>query len=476
MREKVLIFGSNFPLATRIADLVKREFEVVQYAFSATRESGRNVVSTAFTGELLTQALAFHGAQYTVFTTEALMHFHAPATLVGFLKELQACKRLAGTRLACVEIVEPIVAGPGRRIEVLQGDSVYGQRLALLRQSLLGVADYVLQVQSVYSPEDDPWGQNFLRLLFDARDGAPVELQGPSCDWEALAADELAQVLVSSLGHAGSTRLTHGPYPGGLQAFCAAASAEYARWADSQALPPPDQDDQSLFTAHRKVVPIHAGLHAVARQTRCAVNYLYRRSPETAFGTRSVARFRYELGYALARYIPREVADGIDMVVPVPETGKQYAQGLAEGLDLPYVEAIYKSDRKRSFDIESFDVRREFLYSRLGVVPDLLAGKSVMVVDEAIFTGATLNVVSRLVREAGARSIYFAIPSPEARYACKFNMQPQRALLSEYVRKEDLWSYFNVQGVFFQDEEAFVRSIDQDGPQCVACFIRRGLS
>lgn len=162
------------------------------------------------------------------------------------------------------------------------------------------------------------------------------------------------------------------------------------------------------------------------------------------------------------------------MIIPVPETGKAYAQGLATALGLPYVEGLYKADRKRSFDIENFDERREFLFSRLNVVPDLLMGKSVIVVDEAIFTGATLKVVSYLLRQAGVRNVYFAIPSPEARYECKFNMQPKRNLLSEYVRKEALWSYFNVQAVFFQDDLAFIQSIEQDGPQCVACFIQRG--
>jgi amidophosphoribosyltransferase len=162
------------------------------------------------------------------------------------------------------------------------------------------------------------------------------------------------------------------------------------------------------------------------------------------------------------------------MIVPVPETGKIYAQGLAAALGLPYKEGIYKSDRKRSFDIESFDERREFLFSRLNVVPGLLMGKSVIVVDEAIFTGATLKVVSHLLQQAGVVRVYFAIPSPEARYECKFNMQPKRNLLSEYVRKDDLWSYFNVQAVYFQDDVTFIQSIEQDGPQCVACFIQRG--
>ena len=475
MRGKLLIFGSNFPLAARIADLIKREFEVIEYAFPMSCESGYKEIAPIFTGEMLSRTLAFHGARHAVFTSEALMYVRSQHVLVGLLEELRACKRLANTWLACVDIAQPIVADSQGRIEVLRSDSAYGHRLGQLRQALDGVADFMLRVQCVYSPYEDPWAANFLHLLFDAQASTPIELDGPDGDWEARTADEVAQNLIARLGFTATTPPTYRPYLGGLSAFCNAARAEYARWADAEILSLPKQDGQKLSSEKDRAFPIHAGLHAVVRQSRCAVNYLYRNPPEAIFGKRSVARFRYELGMSLARSIPREVADDVQMIVPVPETGKLYAQGVAEGLGVPYVEAIFKSDRKRSFDIQSFDVRREFLFSRLAVLPDMLHNKRVMVVDEAIFSGATLSVTSRLLREAGAQHVYFAIPSPEARYACNFNMQPNRSLLSEYVRKEDLSSYFNVQGVFFQDEDSFVQSINQDGPQCMACFIRRGL-
>lgn len=475
MREKVLIFGSNFPLATRIADLVRREFEVILYEFSATSESGRTEVSTAFTGELLSDAIALHGPKYVVFTFESLLHIHSPIVLSGLLNEFITCKRQSPkTYIACVDIAEPIVAGPGRYIRVLQAENTYRERITLVRRALASLVDSVLQVQSVYTPEDDFWSPNFLHLLFEAKDDQPVEVCESVGDWEAIPADEVAQALISRLGHVGTTRLTRGAYPGGLRAFCAAAALEYRRCFLSHTLPLHTAADHDLATANLKQLPIHVDLHAVARQTNCSLNYIYRKAPEAAFGFRSVASLREELGSALARSIPHEVADAMDVIVPVPETGKMYAKGLAKTLELPYVEAIRKADRKRSFDIESFDSRRAFLHSRLSVVPGLLAGKSLIVVDEAIFTGVTLKLVSRLLRDEGAKCIYFAIPSPEARFGCKFNMQPKRALLSEYVRKEELWSYFNVQGVFFQDEEVFIRTIEQYGPKCMACFIQRG--
>ena len=474
MRGKVLVFGANFPLATRIADLVRREFDVIPYNFSSVHESGQVEVDTAFTGDLLSSTLTSTGASYVLFTSESLLYMHSESMLSGLLDELQACKRMAGIHLAYVDIAEPIVVGSGRVIHSLKGDSAYAKSLAILRESLTGVAVSVLKVHSVYSPENDIWGQNFLHLLFDTKGDKPVKVVKSSSDWEALSADEVAQTLVSRLDSVGVQHLSHGPYPGGLEAFCSTATAEFIHWSDVQMVRRPHVDANERSAVPQKSEPIQAGLHAVTRQVHCAVNYLYRKAPDDAFGRRSIAQFRFELGKALASSIPQDVVSSVDMIVPVPETGKIYAQGLATALGCPYEEGIYKTDRKRSFDIESFDERREFLFSRLNVVPGLLMGKSVIVVDEAIFTGATLKVVSHLLRQAGAGPVYFAIPSPEARYKCKFNMQPKRNLLSEYVRKDDLWSYFNVQAVYFQDNLTFIHSIEQDGPQCVACFIQRG--
>jgi adenine/guanine phosphoribosyltransferase-like PRPP-binding protein len=470
MREKVLVFGSNFALATRIADLVRREFEVVLFEFSPSIDSDPMNVATAFTGKLLSNAIAYHGARYVVFTSESLLYINSPTVLSGLLDEFRSFKQLYDCYLAYVEIDQPIVVGKGRYIQALHNDSVYGDRITLLRQTMACVADSILEVQSVYTPEEDHWGMNFLRLIFDSKGSEPVEVRESVGDWEALSADDVARALIAQLGQTGTKRLSNGPYPGGLQAFCSAAILEHESWLKPHSSSHPNHCVQEFSKESLEIKP----LYALTRQSHCSVNYLYRKAPEANFGSRKVSEFRYELGYALAKSIPHEVANNVDMIVPVPETGKIYAMGLADCLNIPYVEAIFKSDRKRSFDIESFDLRKDFLYSRLNIVPDLLSGKSVMVVDEAIFTGATLMVVSRLLRDAEVHCVYFAIPSPEARYSCKFNMQPKRDLLSEYVRKEDLWTYFNVEAVFFQNDEAFIQSVEQEGPQCVACFIQKG--
>jgi adenine/guanine phosphoribosyltransferase-like PRPP-binding protein len=474
MREKVLMFGSNFAVSTRIADLVRREYEVIEFRFDSAQGSVRKTISTVFTGELLFNALVSSGARHVVFTSESLLHMDSSVVFAALLEELRNCKRMAGVNLACVCIEEPIITGPGRSIKTLEGDSPYRERLARLSEVLASIADLVLQVSSVYSPDDDVWSQNFIHLLFDASRIEPIEICESIDPWQVVSADGVAQALLSRLNQAGTVKVIGESYTGGLRAFCLAATTEFSLWSSSRFSTTARIAQREAASSRSKGAEIRRELHSVIRQSRCAVSYLYRKRPDAVFGSDSIASLRDQLGTALTRSIPSEVVDSVDMVVPVPETGRLYARGLARSLNLPYIEAIYKSDKKRSFDIKSFDVRRNFLYSRLGVVQGVLTGKNVIIVDEAIFTGATLKVVSRLLRDEGVKKLYFAIPSPEARYRCSFNMQPERALLSDYVRREDLPSYFDAQGVFFQDEDVFMQLIEKNEQQCTACFIQRG--
>jgi hypothetical protein len=49
-------------------------------------------------------------------------------------------------------------------------------------------------------------------------------------------------------------------------------------------------------------------------------------------------------------------------------------------------------------------------------------------------------------------------------------MQPDRTLLSEYVRDTALPAYFDVNGVYFQDKIAFDEILSRSGKHCSKCF------
>ena len=71
------------------------------------------------------------------------------------------------------------------------------------------------------------------------------------------------------------------------------------------------------------------------------------------------------------------------------------------------------------------------------------------------------------LKTTAVRQVFLLIASPECKTRCEFNMQPDRAFLSEYVRDVDLAAYFDVNGVHFQNEAVYtttMRAMDLGAP------------
>ena len=225
--------------------------------------------------------------------------------------------------------------------------------------------------------------------------------------------------------------------------------------------------ESSKFIPNRTVNSIDQILHT---QKNCSFDLIYRCNPCQIYLNKSIASIRYNLGNGFRNELNNDIIESIDYVVPVPETGKMYAQGLAEALNKPYLEAIYKRKRLgRSFDIQSVTERKKFIVNKLGLIPDLIKDKSIALVDEAIFTGATLKIVVELFQEYNVR-IHILIPSPECINQCQSNMQPSRAMLLEYVPRELLRSYFNVDSVTFISNKRFEKGVITNNDICTFCF------
>ena len=229
--------------------------------------------------------------------------------------------------------------------------------------------------------------------------------------------------------------------------------------------------EPSKFIPNRTIKSIDRILHT---QQNCSFDLIYRCDPYQISLNKSIASIRYNLGNDFRNELDNDIIDSIDYVVPVPETGKMYAQGLAEALNKPYLEAIYKRKRLgRSFDIQSVTERKKFIVNKLGLIPDLIKDKSIALVDEAIFTGATLKIVVELFQEYNVR-IHILIPSPECINQCQSNMQPSRAMLLEYVPRESLRSYFNVDSVTFISNKRFEKGVITNNDICTFCFNNKG--
>jgi len=114
---------------------------------------------------------------------------------------------------------------------------------------------------------------------------------------------------------------------------------------------------------------------------------------------------------------------GIDLIVPVPPSKSRVVQPLfqianevGKLLNLPVDKASVRKS-KATPELKNVDhaKRIELLAEAHSISGDVLKGRRVLLFDDLYQSGATLNAIGRLLREAGGASAVFALALTRAR-------------------------------------------------------------
>ena len=207
------------------------------------------------------------------------------------------------------------------------------------------------------------------------------------------------------------------------------------------------------------------------RQQSCCLNPIYELGASKLWKNTRVAKIRRRMGKHLARSLPLDTVNSIDIIIPVPETGKYYAQGISEQLGVPYTEAIVRNNSLgRGLQLENPEKRNIFIRKKLQVINELIQNKNVGIVDEAIFTGSTLKIIVEKLREANVKKIFLLIPTPFNIRPCEYNIQPRRNVLLDYVRREQINEYFDVDAVHMSSVKSLTENLSAAKQLCYYCF------
>jgi amidophosphoribosyltransferase len=214
------------------------------------------------------------------------------------------------------------------------------------------------------------------------------------------------------------------------------------------------------------------GVEIVRNQIFCSFNLIYKYSPHEYFMRENIAFFRYKMGKSLAEVVKPDIKERIDYVIPIPQSGIYYAIGLAEALNKPFIQGLEKkSGSDKSFFMADSLSRRRSIFNNMIFIKEFISGKSLCIVDEAVFTGVTLKSVCAKLREYNVKEIHICIPSPISDNSCESFMQPKRSLLLGYTRPESLKNYFDADSIIFQPIDKFreiMESIHHN--LCFHCF------
>ena len=92
------------------------------------------------------------------------------------------------------------------------------------------------------------------------------------------------------------------------------------------------------------------------------------------------------MGRKLASRIPKEFPDSnIDVIVPVPDSGRIAAMELAKDLGIPFREGFVKNRYVgRTFIMPGQAIRKDSVRKKLNPIPYEFEGKNVLLVDDSI--------------------------------------------------------------------------------------------
>lgn len=159
----------------------------------------------------------------------------------------------------------------------------------------------------------------------------------------------------------------------------------------------------------------------------CIFEGIYFSNPRTLYHGYYHEDFRRETGRQIA--IENSGIEG-DMVVPILDSGKHAAIGLARGLGIPYEEVFqrthsYKILQSRSFTAPTFEERKRIVEQKLNLKKGEIEGKDVIIVDDSIVRSTTMKIIVQILKKAGAKRVIVCIASPPITNICPNGMDYQ---------------------------------------------------
>lgn len=184
------------------------------------------------------------------------------------------------------------------------------------------------------------------------------------------------------------------------------------------------------FEVVRDVAPgealfISASGHLFTRQcapsapyTPCIFEHVYFARPDSVIDGMSVYQSRLNQGQRLAERLLEQWSDhDIDVVIPIPDSGRIAALQMAKALNLPYREGFVKNRYVgRTFIMPGQALREKSVRRKLNAIEHEFRGKNVLLVDDSIVRGTTSAQIIEMARDVGAKKVYFASAAPPVRH------------------------------------------------------------
>jgi amidophosphoribosyltransferase len=211
----------------------------------------------------------------------------------------------------------------------------------------------------------------------------------------------------------------------------------------------------------------------------CLFEWVYLAAPDSMLDGVSVYKVRIRMGEYLAKQI-KEAGIKIDSVIPIPETGRPMAAGLADKLKVRYREGFVKNRYiGRTFIMPGQQARKRSLQFKLHPIELEFRNNSVLLVDDSIVRGNTSKKIIEIARKAGAKKVYFASGAPPiiAQDPYGIDLPTTEELIATDHSIEQIRKFIDADGLFYGKIEDLRKAVRIGNPKIKklseGCFTKK---
>jgi amidophosphoribosyltransferase len=211
----------------------------------------------------------------------------------------------------------------------------------------------------------------------------------------------------------------------------------------------------------------------------CIFEYVYFARPDATLNDVSVYRSRLRMGQNLADAWKEKYPDITpDIVIPSPSTANTSALSFAHELGVRYSEGLYKNTFiGRTFLMPGQAERKKSVKYKLVPQETEIRDKKVLIMDDSIVRGNTSCEIVRMLRDFGAKEVYFAVACPPIKSPCFYgvDMPTKNELIAGNMSEDEIQEYLNVDALLYQKIDDLVEAVTRKGNHhidtpCMACL------
>jgi amidophosphoribosyltransferase len=201
----------------------------------------------------------------------------------------------------------------------------------------------------------------------------------------------------------------------------------------------------------------------------CVFELVYFARPDSSVFGHNVHQIRLQYGQRLAEEHPVDA----DIVISVPDSGNSAALGYSRASGIPLDYGFIRNHYiGRTFIMPATEQREAGVDMKLAVLPEVVKGKRVVVVDDSIVRGTTSRRRVKSLHEAGAKEVHVRISCPPTANPCFYGIDfaDKAQLIAANHSIDEIRQFLQADSLGYLSVEGLLSPFESPDSFCNACF------